>query len=71
MHINWSGLGEVFVVALAAGVGIVVLFSLGIMSLGRRAEGGGSAAVSTTVAYVCFAACLAIVGYGIYLVVSK
>jgi hypothetical protein len=70
MHINWSGLGEVFLIALAAGVGIVVLFSLGIMSLGRRTE-GQAVALSIAVAAVCFFACVAIVGYGIYLVVAK
>jgi hypothetical protein len=72
MHINWSGLGEVFAIALLAGVGLVTLFSLGIASLGRRETGeGGSATLSTTLAALCFLACAAIVGYGIYLVVAK
>jgi hypothetical protein len=71
VNINWSGLGEVFVIALVAGVGIVVLFSLGLMSLGRRGQGGSAVGVATAVAAVCFLACVAIVGYGIYLVVAK
>lgn len=72
MHVNWSGLGEVFVIALAAGVGVVVLFSLGITTLSRRATTDGRAGTgSTAVAGVCFLACAAVVGYGIYLVVAK
>ncbi|MEV4320176.1 hypothetical protein [Actinocrispum sp. NPDC049592] len=71
MHINWSGLGEVFAIALAAGVGLVVLFSLGIAALGRRNNEGEATAVNTAVAGVCFLACVALVGYGIYLVVAK
>ncbi|TCO55039.1 hypothetical protein [Actinocrispum wychmicini] len=68
MHVNWSGLGEVFVIALVAGVGLVTLFSLAVVSYGRRAEGGTTA---LAVAGVCLLACAAIVGYGIYLVVAK
>jgi hypothetical protein len=71
MNVNWSGLGEVFGIALLAGVGVVVLFSLGIMSLGRREQGGSATAVSTVVAGGCFLLCLGIVGYGIYLVVAR
>jgi hypothetical protein len=71
MNINWSGLLEVFLIALAAGVGVVVLFSFGIVALGRRTEPGQSSPVATTVAVVCFLACVAMVGYGIYLVVAK
>ena len=75
MNVNWSGLGEVFGIALLAGVGIVVLFSLGIMSLGRRErarqDGGSATAVSAVVPGGCFLLCLGIVGYGIYLVVAK
>ena len=71
MHINWSGLIEVFLIALIAGVGLVVLFSFGIVALDRRSEPGQSAALATTVATACFLACAAMVGYGIYLVVAK
>jgi hypothetical protein len=36
MHIDWSGLGEVGAISLVAGVGIVVLFSLGLTALDWR-----------------------------------
>jgi hypothetical protein len=72
MLIHWSGLGEVFAIALLAGVGLVTLFSLGIASLGRRDNTeGGTATLSVTLAVICFVACAAIVGYGIYLVVAR
>ena len=71
MNINWSGLGEVFVIALVAGVGLVTLFSVAIVSLGRREQGGAGATTATVVAGLCLLACVGIVGYGIYLVVAK
>lgn len=68
MNVNWSGLGEVFIIALVAGAGLVSLFSLAVASYGRRAEGGTTA---KAVAAVCLLACVGIVGYGIYLVIAK
>ncbi|MET9626588.1 hypothetical protein ABZX92_03905 [Lentzea sp. NPDC006480] len=59
MHINWSGLGEVFAVSLVLGVGIVTLFSAGLAVADRGHR---------VVPAVSFAACAALVGYGIYLV---
>jgi hypothetical protein len=51
---------------------VVVLVSLGIATLSRRATTEGRAGTgSTAVAGVCFLACAAVVGYGIYLVVAK
>ena len=73
MHIDWSGLGEVFIIGLAAGVGVVTLFSLGIAALGRRAEATEHNQPTTTptmVTALCFLACAALVGYGIYLIVA-
>ena len=70
MHVNWTALGEVFLVGLAAGAGVVVLFSLGVAALARRATTTGRSTVDITVAGLCFLACAALVGYGIYLIVA-
>jgi len=73
MHVNWGALGEVFLVALVVGVAMVGLFSLGINALDRRAAAltdGRPVTGPTAVSVLCFLACAAIVGYGIYLVIS-
>jgi hypothetical protein len=73
MKIDWAALGSVFGVSLVVTVALVGLFTLGITGLSRRERAvaqGGSAALAVTSAYVCFAACAAAVGYGIYLIVA-
>lgn len=73
MSISWTVLGTVFLVALAAGVGVVVLFTLGIVALGRRsvlAEQGGPALVATATACACFLACAALILYGLHIIIS-
>lgn len=73
MKIDWAALGSVFGVSLVVTVGLVTLFTLGIMGLSRRERAtaqGGSAALAVTGAYVCFAACAAAVAYGINLIVA-
>lgn len=71
MHIDWAALGSVFGVSLAVTVGLVGLFTLGIVGLSRpAAAGGGQGAVSRAGAYACFALCAAAVAYGIFLIVS-
>lgn len=73
MKIDWSALGSVFGVSLLVTVGVVALFTLGIKGLSRHETAqadGGSAALAVTGAYVCFAACLAAVAYGIHLIVA-
>ncbi|MFD8005044.1 hypothetical protein [Streptomyces mirabilis] len=74
MHIDWAALGSVFGVSLVTTVGLVGLFTLGIVGLSKRESAsaqGGSATLAVTGAYVCFAACAAAVGYGIFLIVGK
>lgn len=83
MNIDWAALGQVFGVSLTVTVGMVGVFTLGIVGTSRKAapEQGGTAAVPSgtvggasalarTGAYACFAACAAVVAYGIYLIVA-
>ncbi len=37
MHIDWSALGQVAIASLGFGVGIAVLFAVGVTALSRRA----------------------------------
>ncbi|GAB2603417.1 hypothetical protein GCM10027168_40410 [Streptomyces capparidis] len=72
MHIDWAALGAVFGVSVVVTVGLVGLFTLGIIGMSRQATatGGASGAVARTGAYTCFALCAAAVAYGIHLIVS-
>ncbi|MCT9088358.1 hypothetical protein N4G70_05695 [Streptomyces sp. ASQP_92] len=79
MHINWEALGSVFGVSLAVTVGLVGLFTLGIVGLTKReaaASGAGNTGttgntvMARTGAYACFALCAAAVAYGIFLIVA-
>ncbi|WP_405732701.1 hypothetical protein OG607_36040 [Streptomyces sp. NBC_01537] len=65
MSIDWAALGSVFGVSLAVTVGLVGLFSLGIVGLAKE-----GATVARTGAYAAFALCAAAVAYGIFLIVS-
>jgi hypothetical protein len=75
MHIDWSSLGEVAVVSLIFGVGLAVLFAFGVTAMSRRAvaidEKKPPSVVDTGVAALCFAACLAAVLYGLYLIIPQ
>ncbi|MFI1967548.1 hypothetical protein BLA24_28605 [Streptomyces cinnamoneus] len=80
MHINWEALGQVFGVSLVVTVGLVGVFTLGIIGTSPRkpqeqpdgtvAAVAGPAALVRTGAYACYALCAAAVGYGIYLIVA-
>jgi hypothetical protein len=73
VHIDWGSLGLVFVVALASVVVLTSLFSFAVVGLSQREaarESGGSGTGPLAGAVLCFALCLAIVGYGIYLIVA-
>ena len=75
MHIDWSALGQVAVASLVFGVGIAILFAVGVTALSRRTvaieEKKGAAPVDTAVAGVCFLACVAAVLYGLYLIIPQ
>ncbi|KUN71221.1 MULTISPECIES: hypothetical protein [Streptomyces] len=73
MKIDWEALGSVFGVSLVVTVGLVALFTLGIMGLSRQERAtaqGDSATLAVAGAYACFAACAAAVAYGISLIVA-
>ncbi|CAM5577580.1 hypothetical protein [Streptomyces abikoensis] len=75
MHIDWAALGQVFGVSLVVTVGLVGIFTLGIVGTSPRAgasagTGTGPGALARSGAYACFALCAAAVGYGIYLIVA-
>ena len=72
MNIQWGDLTEVLVASLVATVCLVALFSVGVIGLSRQAtlkEQGSSGAAPLTGSVICFAACVLIVAYGIYLIV--
>jgi NO-binding membrane sensor protein with MHYT domain len=74
MRIDWNSLDEVAVIsiAVAVAVGVVAIFSLGVLSLSHRettTDHSGHATLALTGALLCFAACAAVVLYSIYLIV--
>jgi hypothetical protein len=74
MHIDWSALGEVAVASIGVAVSVVVIFTLGVLALSRReteTDHGGDGTLALTGAVLCFAACAAVVLYGIYLIVPQ
>jgi len=71
MDIDWAALGQVFGVTLVATVGLVGVFTLGIVGASPRRAGGSASALGRTGAYVCFALCAAAVAYGISIIVGK
>ncbi|WP_031522953.1 hypothetical protein [Streptomyces sp. NRRL F-5123] len=70
MSIDWHALGTVLVVTLLSTVGLVGVFTLGVVGLSRPAAGPGGVAARGG-AYACFAACAAAVAWGIWLIVAK
>ncbi|MFF8312448.1 hypothetical protein [Streptomyces lydicus] len=77
MSIDWAAFGQVFGVSLVVTVGIVGLFTVGIVGTARKPGGQGEAAVATAPgagaragALTAFALCAAAVAYGIYLIVA-
>ncbi|UNO42775.1 hypothetical protein [Streptomyces sp. MST-110588] len=83
MSIDWAALGQVFGVTLVVTVGIVGLFTVGIVGTSRKRRPAGGAAptggpattapsaAARTGAYAAFALCAAAVAYGIYLIVAR
>lgn len=78
--IDWGALLNVVLVSLAAGVAVVALVAFALVGLSARvqvAEGGAEArraplspGAGTAVAAVCLLAAVAIVAYGLYIIIS-
>jgi len=74
MHVKWGSLGEVFLVAFGVTTVVVVVFALGILAASARQtaqEHGRSTTAGTAAMAACFAACAAIVVYGLYLIIPQ
>jgi hypothetical protein len=74
MHIAWRSLGEVLLVGLVAGAGLVILYTVAVVGLSRIAvarETGHTDLWGAGLAAVCFLGCAAGVLYGIYLIVPQ
>lgn len=73
MQINWSALGLVLIAGLVSGVGVVVLFTLGVRGLSDyidAKQAGRTSVLGLGGAVVGFALSLAIVALGIYVIVA-
>jgi hypothetical protein len=70
MNINWSGLADVLLVGLLAGVVLTGLFATGVRLLATPA-GTRQATVRTAGAWLCFALCAAGAAYGLVLLIRK
>jgi len=73
MKVDWIALGTVFAVSIAVVLGLVLLFSVGLRGVSAREaarENGGTGVGGTVTAGLGFAACAAVVLFGIYLIVA-
>ncbi|RZU14084.1 hypothetical protein EV645_4946 [Kribbella rubisoli] len=75
MHINWNALSHVALVSVLFGAGLPILFAFGVTAISRRAaaieEKKPPSVVDSSVAALCFAACVAAVLYGLYLMIPQ
>ncbi|MFF4312217.1 hypothetical protein ACWDFR_14075 [Streptomyces sp. 900105755] len=74
MTIDWTALGQVTAVSIGVTFAVVVVFAFGVLGLARyegAKEQGGTSATGVAQAGLCFLACVAVVAYGIYLIVPQ
>jgi hypothetical protein len=83
MHIEWNELLQVFGATMLSTIVLVTLFSLGVRGLAKNPEHpenaennengkeGESVNISEAGPVLCFVLCLAIVAYGVYLIVAR
>ena len=70
MSIDWISLGEVAVVSISVAVGVVTIFTLGVLALAHHeADTDHNGTVALAGAALCFTACAAVVLYSIYLII--
>ena len=72
--VNWALLGRVFLISLAAGIGMVVLFSIALATLSLARDGGRSARQRMSAKTVSLVMALAIVTalvWGLVLILKK
>ncbi|OKI19510.1 hypothetical protein [Streptomyces sp. CB03911] len=81
MNIKWNALAQTAGISFGITVAVVTVFALGILALSRReavleaaggsgAAGTGRANAALAGATVCFAACAAVVVYGLSLIAA-
>ena len=74
MSIDWTSLGQVTAVSIGVTFAVVVVFAFGVLGFARyedAKEHGGTSTVGIAQAGLCFLACVAVVAYGIYLIVPQ
>ncbi|HKE63220.1 MAG TPA: hypothetical protein VKB59_01060 [Micromonosporaceae bacterium] len=74
VSVAWADIGKVIGISLLVGVGLVVVFAVGVRVLSYRAAPDGPhtpTRASIVVAGVLFLICAAVATYGIYLLVKK
>jgi hypothetical protein len=75
--IDWEALGDVILYSLVAGVAIPAIYALAVLGAARstdphrRDRGGIVATLYALLAVIGGLACLAAIGYGIYLMANK
>ncbi|HEY3632958.1 MAG TPA: hypothetical protein VGL21_18795 [Jatrophihabitantaceae bacterium] len=74
LDIHWAALFKVAGVSLAFGVGVVVVFAVGVLALSQvetAREGGRDPRSGYAMAGVAFLICAAALGYGLYLIIPQ
>lgn len=71
--IEWGALLRTAAVGLVVGAGVVTVYSVGLVGVGRYAtlRSGAPRAAGLALAVACFAICVAAVGVGIFLMAQK
>jgi hypothetical protein len=70
--VNWSAMWKIFLVAFAAGAGVVVAFGFVLLGLKlANCAGGGSRLGGYTLSLVCGVICIGVIVVGIYAMTKK